>query len=391
MDGNTIPIGENTTVIVKASGDLFLQGEEQMEVRFQSSEDHIRVNQSNETLYVETHASLDLAVPRQINVILEKVGGSAFVQDLGNSLVIQKIGGDLAVRRAGVVRIEKVGGGCMIDDIGQAVTINKIGGDLTVRNLAGPLEVNSLGGGGDIQLIDGSLMVTRAGGDLEIYIGSSLQGPVNVRAGGNIELYLPAHLNASFKLDSGSEMIEIRLSSQDVEINQDIESRRHEFTLGEGGVEIEARAGGDITLTDRAVEPESIAEELDRRENAWVEARDRRGIPSWSGGFGFDRTSAWADMISRRAQEAARRAEQRANRAMRRTEEQIRAAAEREMHRSEVRGGFRHPYPPTPPPPPSSPVTEQERLMVLQMLQDGKITVEQAETLLAALEGRPRQ
>ena len=34
------------------------------------------------------------------------------------------------------------------------------------------------------------------------------------------------------------------------------------------------------------------------------------------------------------------------------------------------------------------PVSEEERLMILQMLQDGKITVEQAEMLLAAMEGR---
>lgn len=188
-------------------------------------------------------------------------------------------------------------------------------------------------------------------------------------------------------------MIEIRLSRQGEEINQDVESRRHDFTLGEGGAAVEVRAGGDITLTDRPAEPEPIAEELDRREDAWVAARDRRGHPSWSGGFGFDRTSAWADMISRRAQEAARRAEQRVHRSMRRTEEQIRAAAERDMRRVDMQAGFGHPFQPPappPPPPPPSPVTEQERLVVLQMLQDGKITVEQAEMLLAALEGRSR-
>jgi hypothetical protein len=398
MDGNTIPVGEGITVIVKASGDLFLQGEEQMEVRFQSSEDHIRVNQSNETLYVETHASLDLAVPRRLNVIVEKVGGSAFLQDLENSLVIQKVGGDLAARRVSALRIEKVGGGCQIDEVRQGLTINKVGGDLIVRNLTGPIEVSSIGGRGDLQVIDGSVTVSRAGGDLQIYLAESLPGPVDLRAGGNVELYLPARVNAHFNLDSGGETIEIELSEQSQAIDEDIESRRYEFSLGEGGPGVEARAGGDITITDRPAEPEPITESLNRRENAWVEARDRRGHPSWSGGFGFDRTSAWADMISRRAQEAARRAEQRAHRAMRRTEEQIRTAAEREMHRAESRG-FGHPFPhgehhpgrhPEPPQPPRSPVTEQERLMVLQMLQDGKITVEQAETLLAALEGRSK-
>jgi hypothetical protein len=39
-----------------------------------------------------------------------------------------------------------------------------------------------------------------------------------------------------------------------------------------------------------------------------------------------------------------------------------------------------------PPPSPREPVTEQERLMILKMVQDGKITIEEAERLLSALE-----
>jgi len=34
------------------------------------------------------------------------------------------------------------------------------------------------------------------------------------------------------------------------------------------------------------------------------------------------------------------------------------------------------------------PVKEEERLMILQMVQEKKITIEEAERLLAALEGR---
>ena len=37
---------------------------------------------------------------------------------------------------------------------------------------------------------------------------------------------------------------------------------------------------------------------------------------------------------------------------------------------------------------PSEPISEQERLMILQMLEEGKISVAEAQKLLAALEGR---
>jgi hypothetical protein len=381
MEGNAIPINENTTVILKSSGDLFLQGQEQGEVRFQNSEDRIRVNHSGDHIYIETHASLDLSVPMTAKVVIEKVGGSAFVQELAGPLVVQKVGGDLALQRLVTVRIEKVGGSCLIEGVSETLSVNKIGGDLTVRQVSEAIEINSIGGTGDIQLSKGGLAV-RAGGNLRVYINEALSGAINLRAGASISLYLPADVNASFNLNSGAESIHLSLKHQPEVLDRWFNTRRQEFVLGSGDGRVEAQAGADIRISDEQQEPASITGELERRENAWVDARDRRGSPSWSGGFGFDRTSAWADMISRRAQEAARRAEQRSQAAVRRAEEQIRMAAERDMRRSEYRGR------PVPPPPPPSNITENERLMVLQMLQDQKISVEQAEKLLAALEGR---
>jgi hypothetical protein len=390
MDGNTIPVNENTTIIVKSSGDLFLRGQDQAVVRFQGSEDRIRINQSNDTLYVETRASLDLEVPRYAKVIVEKVGGSAFVQDLGGSLAVQKVGGDLSMQRIGELRIDKVGGSCLIDDISSVLFIGKVGGDLTVRQAASSVTAETVGGDTNAQAAGGDMVEARAGGDVVVYITEGVRERMALRAGGDVVMYLPANASGSFALNSGAEEITLDFTRTEGAQSQLIESHFYEFRLGEGGPRIEAQAGGDIRVSDEPVEPEPISGDLERLENAWADARGRFGSPGWSAGFGFDRSSAWADMVSRRAQEAARRAEQRVQAASRRTEEQIRQAAEREMRRGERYGGY-----PPPPPPPSrpagprgEPVTEKERLMVLQMLQENKITVEQAEQLLAALEGR---
>jgi len=389
MDGNAIPVKENATVIVKCSGDLFLSGVEQSEVRFQSGEDRIRVNQANDNVYVETHASLDLTVPRRSNVIVERVGGSALIEDLDGTLTVQKVGGDLAMRRLATVRMDKNGGNCMVENVSGELIIGKVGGDLRVRGVSGPIQVGMAGG--DLDLVIHGMGVTegRAGGDAQVYFTEALGERVSVKAGGDASLYLPSSASGSFALNSGGETIQIHLVHGEQPVDQDVEARHHEFALGEGGAKVEVMAGGDIRVTDEFEEPESISEDLDRREDAWNEARERHGQTPWSSGFGFDRSSAWADMISRRAQEAARRAEQRAQAATRRTEDQIRAAAERELRRVDWqwRGGT----PPTPPPPPTAsaePVTEKERLMILQLLQDGKISVEQAEMLLSALEGK---
>ena len=223
---------------------------------------------------------------------------------------------------------------------------------------------------------------------------------MTLRSGGDSSIYLPANTNANLVFTASGETIDLNFTRQAEPITQSIEERHYEFVLGEGGPRVEAQTGGDIRASDEPADPSPISGELERRENAWIEARERHGSPSWSAGFGFDRTSAWADMVSRRAQEAARRAEQRANAASRRAEEHIRQAAERQVRQAwgpdfnfnppfahpghgEHAGHGMHPAPESP-----QRVTEQERLMVLQMLQENKITVEQAEKLLAALEGR---
>jgi hypothetical protein len=387
MEGNTIPVGEKTTIIVKASGDLFLEGQDAGEIRFQSSEDRIKVQQSNDTLYVETHASMDLMVPRGAAVIVEKVGGSALLQDLTGSLVVQKIGGDLAMQRLAQVRVDKVGGNCMVQAVNGSVAISKVGGDLILREANGVVSIGTIGGNGDLQAGFAGNMDARAGGDLHIYITEGLDGKVSLRAGGNVAIFLPPNVNGSFSIVSNGEHISFDFSRQNQAAHQTMETRRFEFKLGEGGAKVEVLAGGDVRLTDEAVSPRSIVEDLDRREEAWKEARDRRGGSSWSGGFGFDRTSAWADMISRRAQEAARRAEQRAQAAIRRTEDQIRRASERDVRWDDRFSGVGAPTPP-PAPVQSTPVSTEERLIILQMLQEGKVNIEQAEKLLAALEGR---
>jgi hypothetical protein len=77
-----------------------------------------------------------------------------------------------------------------------------------------------------------------------------------------------------------------------------------------------------------------------------------------------------------------RHAEQRAREAQRRAEE-----AEK-RHSKRVAGAWSFTMPPTaprPPKPQAPPVSEEERLMILRMVSEGKISVEQAEQLLAAL------
>ncbi|HLA01706.1 MAG TPA: hypothetical protein VJ019_03000, partial [Aestuariivirga sp.] len=81
-------------------------------------------------------------------------------------------------------------------------------------------------------------------------------------------------------------------------------------------------------------------------------------------------------------EQAARSAEKTAKRAARRVERSVGRHAPR-WNVNWTAGG---PFPP--PPPAAGPVSEAEQLAILKMLQEKKITAEEADKLLAALEGK---
>ena len=109
-----------------------------------------------------------------------------------------------------------------------------------------------------------------------------------------------------------------------------------------------------------------------------------------------DRLKAAKERAAQRAEAASLRAQAKMERkvaaAQRKAERKARAAAAREARRERKRAGRTgHEVVITPPPlrsQPKEPVSEEERMMILQMLQDQKISVDQAEQLLAALDGR---
>ena len=150
--------------------------------------------------------------------------------------------------------------------------------------------------------------------------------------------------------------------------------------MGSGAAKIVLSAGGDIRLTNQANAAES-AEEFGN-----------------FAGLNFD-WSGFGERISRQVERATGQAAKRAGEAARRAERLAADAAQRaERHaerqarrwRGNVNVGpwdFGPKGVPKPPAPPSEPIADEERMAILKMLQDKKITSEQAEQLLRALEG----
>lgn len=296
------------------------------------------------------HASGDLRVLQVKGALaVNVINGDAVLHDVGPA-VIKAVQGDLSLRDgSGDVQIEVVRGDAKLKRVTGSIAITKVAGDLVASDLGGGLAVNNVGGDASLQtsLVSGKSYAAKAGGDVIFRVeGGGGQFALNCQ--GDLRVRLPM----------------TNWSSND---------RSATGTYGDGSAQVTLMANGDLLVlpatTGTSFDPDVLSEQ--------VEAM----IESAMSQFETQMSQVQRDLEQRfgkfdkQAEKAAERAARSAERAKRRAE---RAAGS---------WGFTVGRPPAPPAPPSEPVSDQERLLILKMVEEGKITADQAAQLLAALEG----
>ena len=239
-----------------------------------------------------------------------------------------------------------------------------------------------------------------------------------IRAEGNLICRLPADASVKVSIPSGDN---VRVKIPDVEVPSQIETP-FDLVLGEGDASLTLGASGNVILSSRPpdwnmstfevdleAEFDNMAETLNEEISAQIEAQMEMMEEELQ--IQLDNISASLDLsglspekaerIAQHTKEATERANQRAQEKMRRAQEKMNRKLEAARRRAEskaraaeraARDRRRRPEPPTwvtsPTRPVSEPVSDEERLMILQLLEQGKVTTDEAEQLLAALEGK---
>lgn len=403
MEQKPLTITDHTMFVLKTHADLVLQGWDRMEIQpLSESRAGLSVTQAGDTVRVQCNADLDLTIPAMAPVVIERVSGDAHLRNLIGSVQVQRIGGDLSAQQVGALDIQVVGGDCSTMDVAGPLAIQRVGGDLLGDRLAGPVRLEYVGGDVSLRMGGGALQL-RAGGDVDISLDAVPGDGLRMVAGGDVVLGLPQ--SAAMELEINSRGRDIRLEVG--ELDEDIEKRFHRVTLGAGGPKVNIEAGGDVLVTDN---PSLVAEQFEglgnlgeTLEDQWKVRLERQSeqLEDFGRNFGH-KAEELTDRINRRVDEAMRQADSRMQEAMKRLEERTRRL---ERH------GITPPIPPTPPArpvPPMPPIppampgarrksvdqtpekksgaSEEEKLLILKMLQQNKITVEEAEKLLEALE-----
>jgi len=407
MQKQTISVSSTPNLVIESiPGDLRVAGWDRSEIMVKTDGDALQISTAADPIVISCDEDLILYVPRGANVKVEKVAGDAILQALNGPVTLGPVAGDLTMNDLGPVTLGTIAGDASLRNIG-ALNAETIAGDFTLRGGHGICVVDNVGGDGSIRDLDGMLSIESVGSDLYV---RNVHGAVTVKAGADVAFYVSPLPGQIYDVTAGDDLI-VRLSPEaniilhltadspesihvdfpGVELPEDCTSC--EVTIGEqteGMAEMLLTASGDLLVTSQADPWESAAA---------FDSGDWRippipPIPPLPADF--------SERINRRVQASMERAQVHIEAASRRTEAKVQAAmrrAEMKARAAEVRGRrgaqfnvnvgrWNWDLSPRGPVETGEAVSDDERLIILRMLQEKKISIAEAEKLLAALEGK---
>jgi hypothetical protein len=247
--------------------------------------------------------------------------------------------------------------------------------------------------------LSGDARAERVEGDIRLRTAFAPDGESIFKADGDIIARVPPNANADLTLRSGRGQPRIKANlEQRVETDNQVTGR-----LGDGGADVLLEADRDLVFSIRGsdvegdwsefgvemgglgaefgVEFAGLAEEI----GAQIEAQMAEMSAQLEEKLAA--VAEWDERAARAAEKAQRQAEKAAERLRRVAEQQV-EKARRRAQKARVKSASRPSSRAPEPEPASEPVSDDERMTILNMVAEGKITVEEAETLLEALGSR---
>lgn len=429
MASQTFETSEHPTIKVpECLGNLSVKGTDgaTVTIKASSGEENLKVVQEEDVLVIKAKTDCKITCPYGATLVIEAVRGDLRVKGVHGESTIGEVNGDATIRSTGEVTVgqvhgdlyarkvendltvQTVAGDAGITDVAGQVTVGQIGSDLKAGSIGGGLEVNAVGA--DVILSGpfepGTGFALRAGSDLVVRVAEEASLRFTIQAGSGVHAHVPG----------------IELIKEDGNVSG---------VIGEGGATLTAQVGGQAVIATPGAEYDSAGdfdvdidfsflEKLDElgpiiearvaEAMSHLEVQLEEGLKNIDGERiriqverATERAARAAERIAERATQAAEREAERARRTATREAERARMRAEHAERRWQRASGHRPPTPPTPstppvppvpptppePPAPSSPrqheELREERLQVLKMVEEGKISAEEAANLLSAL------
>ncbi len=377
--------------VTECLGNLVVRGTEepQITLRLRGEADDVIMEQEGETFTITARADCSLTCPQSTTLTIHTVRGDLKVKGVQGPVAVGTIYGDVALRAVGPTALEQAYGDLSARQVAGDIKVQSLAGDARIREVEGMLTVDQVGSDLKAEGLQGGMAAEQVGADVWLGPPFSPGTTYRLNAGSDLRLRLPADASLRLALRAGggvrSNLPDLALEEVEGEIRG---------VLGAGEASLEAQVGGRISL--RPLEPEEgLAEELSFDFVADLEGLGAQIEASIAGAMAemevrLEESLGRLDVKKIRL--GAEQAKERALRKAERAAEKMRRAAEREAERSRLRAeraerrwqraSGRKPRSRR------EPVTSEEQLRVLRLVEEGKVTPEEAADLLAALGGR---
>lgn len=391
--------------IDEVMGELQIKGWDEPRVVVKGAQDDLELTEQDDVVHLSCRGNCAVRLPGGSTLHVRSVLGDARFKLLEDQLEIDRVQGSVVLKSVAETSIGTVNGELYARNVNGDLVVDNVMGNASVREVQGDCTLSKVAGDADLRDMEGDVEVT-ASGNAWVRISQFSGSDYEIIAHGNAHVRIPSDADVELDLSSGGQMIRLKLPDGAREIHEP----HFETTLGRGSCTLSVRAGGNLSLVagesvaardDAGGEEyyDSFQEDINRQIEAQVNALTRQineqltQLTKQVGKTGF--TPEETEEIIQRARESSEKAQARALERMRLAQEKLERKIESDLRRSERRAGqferrgrhnWRFDF--SPPPPPAEPVVEEERLIILRMLEQKKITLEEAESLLAALEGR---
>jgi hypothetical protein len=377
--------------VTECLGNLVVRAteERQMTLRLQGEADDAILEREGETFTLEARVNCFLTCPPATTLTVGAARGNLKVERVQGPVTIDTVHGNANLRGVGPTAVEQTWGNLSVRQAAGNISAQTVRGNTRVRQVEGSLSLGQVGGNLTAGGLQGGLAAEQVRGNVRLEPPFSPGSAYRLMSNGNLTVRLPADANLCLALRAGgrvrSDVPGLALEEVDGETSG---------ILGAGEASLEAQVDGRVSLRPLELE-EGLAEGLPfdfvadlEGLGAQIEARVAEAMVEMEarleeslGRIDSDKIRRQAERASERALRAAGRAGEQARRAADREAERARFRAERAERRWQRASGRR-------PRPRQEPATDEERMRVLRLVEEGKVTPEQAADLLAALEGR---
>ena len=420
MDKQFATTSASPHILLNITGDLRLKGQDEFEVVAKSDNpEDLSLESRDDQVVIRSSGNCNVRVPRDAVIQVQAVHGNAIIKALDGDLGVDIVNGDLELRSVSRINIGTVNGNVSAKNVDGDLKIAQANGDISARGVQGDFTVSGkISGNLSLRDVGGSATAS-ADGNITLQLDPAPGHQYDFTCQGNLFCRLSEGASAEISVPKASQVM---VDLPGIHASAPVQTP-YALTLGEGDAKVSLSADGNVILDthapdwgmedfdiDMGSEVEGMADAVSQQISQQVDLQMRMieeqlntQLASLTMRLSAAKlTEDQAHRIEERAREASQRATQRAQERVRRAQdrmEQKLAAAQRKLEqRSQAREHAshhgRHSFsfniqtPSTPPTPVGEPVSEEERLVILRMLEQKKITMDQAEELLSALEDK---